>query len=70
MIIEKGIPAPESSGSKKYPFVDLAVGDSVFIDGAKFKGKEYCAAKAAARYKGFKIRAKSENGGIRIWRVE
>lgn len=54
----------------KYPFSRMQVGESVFFSGAKTGGKEYSAAISVGRYKGWRFGGKSEEGGLRIWRIE
>ena len=71
MKIEKNIPVPESrGGGRKYPFSEMSVGDSIFFEGANSEGVEYNAAKVSGLRWGWKFRARSVDGGLRIWRVE
>lgn len=76
MIIEKNIPIPSGTGitgrRAKYPFGEMEVGDSLFIDneprgsqsGASMASKQH-----GARY-GKKFTSRTEGNGVRIWRVE
>lgn len=67
------VPMPTTSGKgrpAKYPFSEMEIGQSVFFDGARTGGKEYLAAQAAGRHKGWKFSGRSEGSGLRIWRVE
>jgi hypothetical protein len=74
--IEKNVSAPaertynNGGGKQKYPFVDMEVGDSVFIPGATSHDHNACrAARAAVSRKGFKLTTRFMDGGARIWRV-
>lgn len=77
MNIEKGLPLPKAGKKSKYPFAEMEVGDSVFFadtDGGS-GSKPAIAAKVYAHrnqktVSGLKFSARSENGGVRIWRVE
>lgn len=72
MQIEKNIPLPTSSSigaPRKYPFFDMAVGESVFFEGKKIPCKEYIAAKAAGSKIGADFVGRTVDGGVRIWRV-
>lgn len=76
MDIVRCVPPPQGPSKKfkkKYPFVDMLPGDSIFLAGANSGGPEYAAARSLARAKGWKFTARSGhfNGelGIRIWRL-
>ncbi len=65
-VIEKGIPAPSARG--KYPFAQMEVGDSFFVPDkttATFGG----VLSHARKRTGFGFVMRSENGGLRVWRV-
>lgn len=78
--IDKDIPPPadgaySTHGGRVYPFAEMQPGDSVFIEGAKIDGNECAAARNIAykrRKKGMdcRFKARTENGGVRIWRVK
>lgn len=76
MKIETGIEFnPEASrrGRKpKYPFLKMAVGDSLFFEGEKIgpECKPYIAASVFGRNNGMKFAGRTVDGGVRIWRVE
>jgi hypothetical protein len=76
MKIETGIefnPKASTRGRKpKYPFGEMAVGDSLFFDGEKIgpQCKPYAAANAYAYKNGVKFAGRTVDGGVRIWRVE
>ena len=67
--IEKGIPLSSAKSHRKYPFAEMDVGDSVFIDGGE-------STNIANRYmylkpKKFSVRKAEKEGvsGVRVWRV-
>lgn len=69
MQIDKQIPLPESRNSFFHIFSPMEVGDSVFIDNANHQSAAVVQARAsAARWK-WKLTARRENNGVRIWRV-
>ena len=61
---------PTSKRSRKYPFLDMAVGDSVFFDGEEVNGKAYRAAMSTGTRHDLRFVARRENNGLRIWRAE
>jgi len=70
-VIEKNIPKPHKGigrGSSKYPFMEMDVGDSVFVHGQKTDGPAYNSAKKYAQRSGFRFSAITIHGGVRIWR--
>lgn len=80
MGIDDGIPLPDrlyKGGRKaKYPFDQMAVGQSFFVpaDGEKKKSVRAAAHGASKRYDGnrtFATRSTTENGvaGTRVWRI-
>jgi hypothetical protein len=44
MKIETDVPLPESSRARKYPFLEMSVGESVYFDGEEVNGRAYRAA--------------------------
>jgi hypothetical protein len=73
MIIEKNIPLDQNGAGRppKYPFGDMAVGDSVFFGGdASETMNPKLAARAYGRYHGKKFTTRKQDGGVRIWRTE
>ena len=76
MKIDKHVPVPPGATKRKYPFGDMAPGDSVFFPGENRADKHhpaYMSARNYVRRNGWQITVRSviENGvkGIRIWRV-
>lgn len=69
--IEKGIPMPERSktGRKgKYPFSEMEVGDSFFLDDKTQKSVASTVTSARKKF-GFTFAARDEDTGVRIWRT-
>ena len=77
--IEKGIPAPKLNTFGRvsnYPFADMEIGDSFKVDPAGgWEGKELLrkvksAASSAGKKLSRKFIARSEDEGVRVWRIE
>jgi hypothetical protein len=68
MKIETDIPLPKSSRARKYPFLDMAVGNSVYFDGEDVNGRAYRAAMSTGKRHDQKFVARREDNGLRIWR--
>lgn len=66
--IEKNVPLPpKASGrGRKYPFPDMAVGDSIFIPSIH-RSRSGSLASLASKWGKFSSR--KEGDGLRIWRV-
>lgn len=64
--IDKGIPIPAWKGRRKYPFADMAVGDSFHVKGV---GSSLLS-NAAANYKPKKFAARKDATGVRVWRTK
>jgi hypothetical protein len=74
--IEKNIPLPPARGPlAKYPFGELAVGDSFFVPetqdvaGAKLSRRMASAAQVSSRRSGAKYSCRAVDGGVRVWRI-
>lgn len=72
--IEKGIPvASDGHRRTKYPFAEMDVGDSFFIDNVQLRDRTYESVLGAARGYGHrhnkKFKQRIENNGVRIWRI-
>jgi hypothetical protein len=70
--IEKGVPLPPlavvSGRPTKYPWTEMAVGDSFFVPGqssVKFSGN----ITSAKKMTGFKFTTRTVDGGVRVWRT-
>ena len=73
MKIDKNVPIPKKTGvgcPSKYPFLDMEVGDSFYIEG-KNEGKAARASAASCTKRhGLRFSGRKEGSGHRIWRVE
>jgi len=69
MKIETDIPVPVSTRSRKYPFLDMQVGESIWFD-EQVNGRAYRSALSTGTRHNLKFVARKENSGIRIWRSE
>jgi hypothetical protein len=69
MKIETDIPVPVSTRSRKYPFMDMQVGESIWFD-EQVNGRAYRSALSTGTRHNLKFVARKENSGIRIWRSE
>jgi len=69
--IDSHIPLPTGKATK-WPFVNLEVGDSVYIEGEDLNGRAIRAARMVTfRSKGEKVFVgRLENTGVRIWRKQ
>lgn len=73
-MFDKSVPLPKknSRGYKGniYGFGEMQIGDSFLDVGGDFKSCKYRAAYAYARKKGWKMTARLQDEGIRVWRME
>lgn len=72
MKIDKDIPMPDSRShgpAPKYPFSQMSIGDSVFFEGCKTGGKETATAHQVGRRKGWRFSSRTQQDGVRIWRI-
>jgi hypothetical protein len=70
--VEKNIPVPPKSrgtGSYKYPFAYMEVGDSFFVKNGNSKRISVSCRGYAIR-KGGKFSCRTLPGGVRVWRIE
>jgi hypothetical protein len=66
--IEHGIkPRPYGYQDPKYPFREMAVGDSFFYHNPR--QIRVAAAMFAKRHPGYKFTTRKVDGGIRVWRI-
>ena len=74
MKIEKNIPIPPGQRSSRYPWKEMEVGDSFRIDGfsrKQFNSLMTCGCTWAKRNNpSVKFIVRTENTGIRVWRIE
>jgi len=69
MKIETDVPVPMSTRSRKYPFLDMQVGESIWFD-EQVNGRAYRSALSTGTRHNLKFVARKEDSGIRIWRSE
>ena len=70
--IEKSVPMPSGPGKRGrmiYPWDEMDVGDSFFVDGVSSAAMSACAS-AFGRRNGKKFTCRKEGTGTRVWRVE
>ena len=70
MEIEKNIPVPQSTRARKWPFLDMEVGDSIYFAGEEVNGRAYRAAASTGMRHNRKYISRREDNGLRIWRKE
>lgn len=59
---------PKRGGNRKYPWGDMQIGDSFLAKKAKLGTISSVAYRAAKRL-GFKFSCRTENNGVRVWRI-
>ncbi len=72
-VVDKDIPIPERMGSdrrRKYPWPDMEVGDSVFIESSELRERKAISGSAYgyARDSKKKFTIRAVDGGFRVWR--
>ena len=69
--IEKNIPIPTFSRSRKYPFDKMKIGDSFLVSLGEDRSVRNCAAAAGRRHNmKFICRQTSGENNIRVWRLK
>ena len=72
--IDKNVPLPSKTGSGplKYPFGDMAVGDSILFEDepARSQSRPATSARLYGLRNGVKFRCWTEGSGVRVWRIE
>jgi hypothetical protein len=74
--IDKGIPVPPlRMRHSKYPWAEMVVGDSFFIEAAAADLKARAAnlsrgATSAGKQLGRRFTVRKADGGVRVWRIE
>lgn len=69
--IEKRVPIPDRHGrhgAPKYPFAELGVGDSVFIDNINSSAAIASSLNYLRLKSGFHFVTRKEASGVRVWR--
>jgi len=69
IVIEKNVVLPKERNKNKYPYLEMEIGDSFFVENGKLS--LIC----NLNYRMFKLHAKryiarSEDTGVRVWRTE
>jgi hypothetical protein len=70
--IDKDVPVPEKFTSK-YPFGDMEVNDSFFVEGTDKKTMRRLIGAsnwASKRYPATRYSVRKVDGGVRVWRIE
>lgn len=68
MKVDKGIPAPKLRESVTYPYAEMEVGDSFYVEGGTLNRMCYQNRRAAVRL-GWVFTVRKVEGGVRVWRV-
>jgi len=69
LTIERNVPAPDWQRREKYPFPNMAVGDSFLLTKAALVKNARSAAWMYSRRHGGRFSCRKVEGGWRIWRV-
>ena len=75
MEIDKCYPIPKFThglrdGATYYPFNDMEIGDSIFVEGVAACARAANAARKTAARKNKHFLVRRVDGGVRIWRTE
>jgi hypothetical protein len=72
MKITKGIrpPEPGPCSPTRYPFADMALGDSFFVKGIMESSIRSACSQWKRRHEGWGYKIAVEKGGLRVWRVK
>lgn len=65
--IEKSVPKPAPIRRRKYPWLEMEIGDSFLVPGGRTERLANSAHGAGKRY-GRKFSTRSVEGGVRVWR--
>lgn len=69
LIVEKGLAIPKNVIRNKYPYKLMEVGDSFFVPNGKLN--QICNGNyRVGKQLGWRFVARSEEGGVRVWRTE
>ena len=68
--VEKGIPEPKPRSRRVYPWFEMEVGDSFFVQKAKGDAAKQAAYSASDRYRPKAFVAHCVEGGVRVWRIK
>jgi hypothetical protein len=66
--VDKDIPVPTRRSRTLYPYEEMEVGDSFFLEDMPLQ--QVCNSNLrAAKRSGKKFSARTEDGGVRVWRI-
>lgn len=69
-VVESNLPV-ENDIFPKYPEIKkLGLGDSIFVPGEKTSKNFYACARRYAKSQGWKVTARRQKSGLRIWRLQ
>lgn len=68
MKVDKGIPAPQPREVVEYPYEQMDVGDSFFVEGGTLNRMCYRNRRAGEKL-GWRFTVRKVEGGVRVWRV-
>jgi len=68
--IDENVKMPEYRMSHRFRFNHMKVGDSVFFEGQNSSGKSVTALRNFGHREGWKVSARTVEGGVRVWRVK
>jgi hypothetical protein len=63
--IEKGVPLPDTLRTPTYPFKEMEIGDSFFVESRSKKAGIH----STAKHYGITITIRKQGSGFRVWRV-
>lgn len=67
--IDPGVPLTTSGTRRRYPFRDMAVGDSFFVPGMTCRDMRGALSRAK-RETGWRFATRRVDNGLRIWKIE
>lgn len=71
--IDKDLPIPRRRNGRRYPWREMAVGDSVFIPCENGETPEKTVMRLGNSFvyaRPFRFTRRREEGGVRVWRIE
>ena len=69
--IDTDIPIPSMGRPNQYPFAEMKVGDSFFIEGRTSSYASTAARNWASKHEpSWRFTSRQQDGGVRVWRIE
>lgn len=70
--IKRGVPMPKGGRNMltKYPYADMAVGDSFFVRASDLPPSGVGSLRTSARARGMRSAVRAEGKGYRVWRIK